>query len=67
MIGEVYHMTKVLITDDAAFMRMTLSKMIIEAGHEVVAEAENGQEAVELFDEHRPDLVTMDIARNEWH
>ncbi|WP_280771071.1 response regulator [Salipaludibacillus daqingensis] len=58
-------MTKLLITDDAAFMRMTLKKMVTDAGYEVVAEAENGQKAVELFDEHRPDLVTMDITMPE--
>ncbi|MDQ0257420.1 two-component system chemotaxis response regulator CheY [Evansella vedderi] len=54
-------MAKILITDDAAFMRMTLSKMITDAGHEVVAEAADGYEAVALYKQHRPDLVTMDI------
>lgn len=58
-------MPKILITDDAAFMRMTLKKMVTEAGYEVIAEAANGQEAVDLFDEHRPDLVTMDITMPE--
>lgn len=53
-------MVKVLITDDAAFMRTTLKAMIVDAGYEVVAEAENGLEAVELYKKHRPDLVTMD-------
>ncbi|WP_096185942.1 response regulator [Evansella halocellulosilytica] len=58
-------MAKLLITDDAAFMRMTLKKIVTDAGYEVVGEAENGKEAVALFDEHRPDLVTMDITMPE--
>ncbi|NJP38230.1 response regulator [Alkalicoccus luteus] len=58
-------MTRLLITDDAAFMRMTLKKMVTDAGYEVVAEAENGQEAVALYEEHKPDLVTMDITMPE--
>ncbi|SDO50694.1 two-component system, chemotaxis family, response regulator CheY [Alkalicoccus daliensis] len=58
-------MAKLLITDDAAFMRMTLKKMVTDAGFEVVAEAENGLEAVDLYKEHRPDIVTMDITMPE--
>lgn len=58
-------MAKLLITDDAAFMRMTLKKMITDAGYEVVAEAADGKEAVELYNEHKPDLVTMDITMPE--
>jgi len=58
-------MAKLLIADDAAFMRMILKKMVIDAGYEVVAEAENGKIAVELYDKHRPDLVTMDITMPE--
>lgn len=58
-------MAKLLITDDAAFMRMTLKKMVTDAGYEVVGEAENGQQAIDLYNEHRPDLVTMDITMPE--
>ncbi|AOM81498.1 response regulator [Salisediminibacterium beveridgei] len=58
-------MAKLLITDDAAFMRMTLKKMVTDAGYEVVAEAADGREAVELYEEHKPDLVTMDITMPE--
>jgi two-component system chemotaxis response regulator CheY len=52
---------KVLIVDDAAFMRMTLKKMIEELGYEVVGEAVDGNDAVEKYKELQPDLVTMDI------
>ncbi|ADU32375.1 response regulator [Evansella cellulosilytica] len=58
-------MAKLLITDDAAFMRMVLKKIVIDAGYEVVGEAANGQEAVDLYNEHKPDLVTMDITMPE--
>lgn len=54
-------MTKVLIVDDAAFMRMMLKNMLTKHGYEVIAEAENGQKAVEMYKEHNPDIVTMDI------
>lgn len=60
-----YKMAKLLITDDAAFMRMTLKKMVTDAGYEVIGEAENGKQAVDLYEEHRPDLVTMDITMPE--
>ncbi|MFD2672577.1 response regulator [Marinicrinis sediminis] len=54
-------MAKILIVDDAAFMRMMLKTIVTEAGHEVVGEAANGEEAVKLFNKEKPDLVTMDI------
>lgn len=50
----------VLITDDSQFMR-DLLREILEADHTIVGEAENGVEAVELYREHRPDIVFMDI------
>jgi two-component system chemotaxis response regulator CheY len=52
---------RVLIVDDALFMRNMLRDIIVRAGHEVVGEAASGQEAVEKYRELRPDLVTMDI------
>ena len=52
---------RILITDDTAFMRLLLQKILTENGYEVVGEADNGKEAVRLFERHRPDLVTMDI------
>ncbi|WP_106495961.1 response regulator [Lentibacillus sp. Marseille-P4043] len=58
-------MAKVLITDDAAFMRMQLKDILTKLGHEVVGEAENGKDAVEKFQELEPDLITMDITMPE--
>ncbi|HOJ88595.1 MAG TPA: chemotaxis protein CheY [Pseudothermotoga sp.] len=56
---------RVLIVDDAAFMRMLLKDIITKAGFEVVGEAANGVEAVEKFKELKPDVVTMDITMPE--
>ncbi|HSV30828.1 MAG TPA: response regulator [Atribacteraceae bacterium] len=56
---------KIMIVDDAAFMRMMLKDIITKNGFEVVAEAANGREAVMKFDELKPDLVTMDITMPE--
>jgi two-component system chemotaxis response regulator CheY len=50
----------VLIADDSEFMR-NLLREILDESFEIVAEAENGVEAVDLYDEHAPDLVMMDI------
>lgn len=52
---------KILITDDALFMRVTLKNILTQSGYEVVAEAANGQEAVNHYAAHKPDLVLMDI------
>ncbi|HEY8528513.1 MAG TPA: response regulator [Paenibacillaceae bacterium] len=52
---------RVMIVDDAAFMRMVLRRILESAGHEVVGEAADGNEAVEKYVELKPDLVTMDI------
>ncbi|ELZ82828.1 MULTISPECIES: chemotaxis protein CheY [Haloferax] len=52
--------SKVLVVDDSAFMR-NLLKQLLEGEHEVVGEAENGVEAVELYRELEPDVVTMDV------
>ncbi len=53
-------MAKVLLVDDAAFMRMRCAKLLTENGYSV-DEAENGQEAVEKYQKIKPDLVLMDI------
>jgi two-component system, chemotaxis family, chemotaxis protein CheY len=56
---------KILIVDDAKFMRTTLTNILIKAGHEIVGEAENGKTAVNLYRITLPDLVTMDITMPE--
>jgi len=54
-------MAKILVVDDAAFMRMQLTDILQKGGHEVVGHAENGQDAIEKYTQLKPDLVTMDI------
>lgn len=54
-------MAKILVVDDAAFMRKTLKDILIKGGHEVVGEAQNTDEALSQFERLKPDLVTMDI------
>ncbi|SCN24866.1 Chemotaxis protein CheY [Clostridium sp. N3C] len=58
-------MKKILIVDDAAFMRMSLKAILEDNGFEVVGEAPNGKVGVEKFVELKPDLVTMDITMPE--
>ena len=58
-------MARILVCDDAAFMRMTLIKLLQSAGHEVVGEAENGLEGVEKYKLLHPDIVLMDITMPE--
>ncbi len=52
----------VLICDDAEFARGFIREILEEAGYTVVAEAADGADAVRRFDEHRPDLVVMELA-----
>lgn len=56
---------RVLIVDDAIFMRMKLKDILEKNGFQVVAEAQNGLEAVEKYKAESPDLVTMDITMPE--
>ena len=56
---------KVLIVDDAVFMRMKLKDILSKNGYEVADEAQNGQEAFEKYQATQPDLVTMDITMPE--
>lgn len=51
----------VLIVDDIAFVRQTLSDVLTQANYQVIGEASDGQEALQLFLLHKPDIVTMDI------
>ncbi|WP_373325519.1 response regulator [Sporomusa paucivorans] len=54
-------MARVLVVDDALMMRKTIASFLSKAGHVVVEEAANGEQAVMAYKKHRPDLVTMDI------
>jgi two-component system chemotaxis response regulator CheY len=54
-------MAKILIVDDAAFMRTLLKNILFPKGYEIAGEAENGAVAVQKYKELKPDLVTMDI------
>ncbi|HDO41995.1 MAG TPA: response regulator [Candidatus Bathyarchaeota archaeon] len=54
-------MASVLIVDDAAFMRMVLKKIIMKSGNQVIAEAANGDEAIALYKQYKPDIVFLDI------
>ncbi len=58
-------MKRILVVDDAIFMRKPIGGVAAEAGWEVVGEAGNGVEAVALYDQLRPDLVTMDLVMPE--
>ncbi len=58
-------MARVLVVDDAAFMRKVLTDALAKGGHEVVAEAANGVEAVARFKEVQPDVTTLDITMPE--
>lgn len=57
--------SRILIVDDAAFMRMMLKDILSKNGYEVAGEAENGQKAIEKYRELTPDLVIMDITMPE--
>lgn len=56
---------KVMIVDDAIFMRKMLGDIMQQGGYTVVAEAGNGKEAIAQYDKTKPDLVTMDIIMPE--
>ena len=58
-------MKRLLVVDDALFMRKLICGVAAEAGWEVVGEAANGLEALALYDRLRPDLVTMDLVMPE--
>ena len=52
---------KILIADDSKTIRKIMRLQLEEMGHEVIAEANNGHEAVEMYFKHSPDLITMDM------
>jgi two-component system, chemotaxis family, chemotaxis protein CheY len=58
-------MARILVVDDAAFMRKMVSDALTKGGHEVVGEGGTGEEAVARFQELKPELVTLDITMPE--
>ena len=56
---------RILIVDDAAFMRMMIRDILTKNGFEVCGEASDGLQAIEKFKEVQPDLITMDITMPE--
>lgn len=54
-------MARIIVTDDAPFLRSLLKDILLKIGHEVVGEAQDGYEAIQLYKEMKPDLITMDI------
>lgn len=58
-------MAKILIVDDASFMRGSLEFIVESGGHEVVGMVKNGKEALEMYTKFKPDLVTLDILMKE--
>lgn len=58
-------MPRVLIIDDAAFIRFSMRKMLEKNGYEVVGEAENGDVGFTKYQQLRPDIVTLDVTMPE--
>ena len=58
-------MARVLVVDDAAFMRKMVSDTLTKGRHEVVGEAGNGTEAIDRYQALKPDLTTLDITMPE--
>src|SRR4030095_4086120 len=58
---ETNPMARVLVVDDAVFMRKVVSDALAKGGHEVIGEAANGQEAVDQFQSLKPEVMTLDI------
>jgi two-component system chemotaxis response regulator CheY len=54
-------MARIMIVDDTLMMRTTLRRFLEKAGHEIVGEAINGEQAIINYSQFQPDLVTMDI------
>jgi two-component system chemotaxis response regulator CheY len=63
--GIVIVANRILVVDDAAFMRMMIRDILTKNGFEVCGEANDGFQAIEKYKELRPDLVTMDITMPE--
>ena len=53
--------TRILVAEDETLIRMDLVEMLTEAGYEVIAQATNGEEAISMANEHKPDLAILDV------
>jgi len=60
LIKEIW-VAKFLVADDSLLARLSIGEMLEKLGHEVIAQAENGKEAYTLYNELKPDFVTMDV------
>ena len=60
-------MAKILVCDDSRYIRSTISKILTDLGHEVVGEAENGEQVLNQYFTLRPDIVTMDVIMPKKH
>jgi two-component system chemotaxis response regulator CheY len=58
-------MARILVVDDAMFMRAMIKDILIKGGYEIIGEAGNGAEALAKYQELKPDAVTMDITMPE--
>ena len=56
---------KILIADDSAYMRSILKDLLLRNGYDVIGEAENGSEVIELYGKLKPDIIAMDIMMPE--
>ena len=54
-------MARCMIVDDSSFMRRIIKQTLVEGGHEIVAEVDSGLEALDMYKQIKPDIVTMDI------
>jgi AmiR/NasT family two-component response regulator len=59
--GSTLPATRILVAEDETLIRMDLVEMLTEAGYEVIAEATNGEEAIALANEYKPDLAILDV------
>lgn len=61
IIGGIDKMARIMIVDDTNFMRMTLAAILEKDDHHIVGMAQDGKEAIKLYQETKPDIVTMNI------
>ena len=54
-------MAKCIIVDDSKFMRKIITDILVNGGHTVAGEADNGQDGIDLYEKIKPDFLTMDI------